>query len=993
MSEIAVISRLRFDPSIERVASRSEGATLAEIVAEEMAGGGDHADMLVVSLHNERGMMVIERPNWARVRPKAGTTVTIRLRVAGGNALKTALSLAIVAATAVFAAWALPVVGALGTALGSAAIAAGSQYLLSALFKTSQDKQEERYTIAGTRNQANPWGPVPQVLGRHRVYPPFAAMPYTEIIGDEQYLRCLFVIGEGPHDLSDWRIGETPLGNYGGVDIEIRAGWPTDTPVTLYEEVVIEDAIGVDLAYVDGFAVRRGARNTESLSVDIYFPGGLFWVDDSGDTREQSAAFEVQYRRHGENGDPDGYWVFVAAVYVSEAKKEPFWRSLRWDVAFGVGTYEVQIKRATPESTDSNTTDGAQWTVLRSIRHQYPVAYPRPLALIALRIKASKQLSGTVDQFNLIASGILPDWDSGSHTWVTRATSNPASIYRHVLQGSATALPRGDDEVNLDALAEWHDWCAGKGLAYNRYHDFDASARDTLAEIAAAGRGSPSQAGGLWSAAIDRPQTVLRAHISARNASGISGEVNYEKLPDAYRVKYLNELDNWKSTERVVNRPGLSGEPQLFEEIELPGYTHPDLVYRGARWRFAQRLQRFERWYATQDYEYLTAVREGLVQLQYPVLSSAMVSGRVKAVETVTFDGIDETWVTLDETVTMVVGYSYACRFRLRDGSTSLWTVATDDGETKTLRLASGGALPARGDLALFGLAGFESIPCVVKSIEAQKDLAARLTLVPHAPEIESIADAGTPPPVVYVPSDPVWAERLPGAPVITDVLSGSDIVTRDGLTGSPMVVRIQAGAGSVPVDHFIVAARYGTDPAIVQTVPASSGRASFSDFSVGESVSVIAVAVSPTGIESVACSPAVHVIKARTDLPADIATLAYFGLTDGSRHFTWTLDPAATADQVARIVAYDLRARVGTGWGWTDLTPLVSGPAYGSPLDTAYPVTDGLHTIGIVALDALGRSSLIPKLITAMLDTGIASRVGRLVGSIPANSGLIAAV
>lgn len=741
VASVPIISRLRFDPSIERRSERIEGSTLAEIIADELPGVSDaQLNRLVVTLTDAHGEATIERRLWRFVRPKAAATVTLRLQVGGGSALRSVLSLAIMAATAVFAAWALPVLGPLVTGLASAAIGAGSNLLLGALGKTDEDKVEQRYTISGTRNQANPWGPVPVLLGRHRIYPPVAAQPYSEIIGDDQYWRFLFLIGEGGHSLDDFRIGETEIGSFGGVELEARGGWPGDAPITLYEETVIEDQLGIEIVFEDGFTIRRSARAADALSIDLYFPQGLYWTDADREIRSMSCALEVQYRVKGENGAPDGWWISAASLFIEESKNDPFWRTLRWEVS-SPGTYEVQIKRIVAESEDSDTQDTVQWACLRTIRYAPPIVYPRPLALVALKIRASRQLSGTLDQFNLIAHRAIPDYDAASGNWVTRVTSNPASAFRQVLQGPATALPRGDDELDLDALADWHEWCAGKGLVYNRYHDFDATARDVLAQVAAAGRASPTQAGGRWSVVIDRPQTIVRAHITPRNASGFSGEKTYSTLPDAYRIKYLDETDGWKQAERIVNRPDLVGPPTLYEEIELPGYTHPDLILRGARWRFAQLMLRSETWYATQDFEYLTAPRGGLMLMQYPVLNTAMASARVKSVTSITIGGAERTLVILDELVTMAAGNGYVVRFRLRNGSSALWTIDTIAGETDRLLLGAGPALPAPGDLAMFGLAGSETIECIVAGIEAQKDLAARLTLIPHAPEIESLAD------------------------------------------------------------------------------------------------------------------------------------------------------------------------------------------------------------------------------------------------------------
>ncbi|MBD4185358.1 hypothetical protein GUH45_17240, partial [Xanthomonas citri pv. citri] len=62
-----------------------------------------------------------------------------------------------------------------------------------------------------------------------RMTPPYGAEPYTEVQGDDQYLRLLFVWGYGPLDISDIKIGETDISEYDGVEIETRQGYAGDS--------------------------------------------------------------------------------------------------------------------------------------------------------------------------------------------------------------------------------------------------------------------------------------------------------------------------------------------------------------------------------------------------------------------------------------------------------------------------------------------------------------------------------------------------------------------------------------------------------------------------------------------------------------------------------------------------------------------------------------------------------------------------------------------
>ncbi len=967
MRDLTLVSALTFDPAITRTDTVREGFTIAELVAIAMPGASiDMMDRAVVYLARGQNSARIEPHRWHLVRPRAGTEVRVHAVLANG-AMKSIASLAIMAAAAFLAPYALGLLLPLGiqatamsTAIATGVLSAAGQLLLNSLVplgNKSEDETDQRYTIAGTRNRANPWGPIPAVLGTVRVTPPYATLPYTSIEGDDQYLHCAFCVGYGPIDVSSARIGETPLEEFAGVTIEYRAGWPGDAALTLVEETVFEDGLNIELHQADDWSTRRTASATQSISVDFYFQQGLFWVDDNQDIREMSLTLEVMYRKRGSS-----CWTYVSAIYIAAATKEPFWRSHRWIAADGPGAYDVRVRRYTPDSTDSNTTDTVTWSVMRSIRHAYPIRAPKPLALVGLKIRANKQLNGTIDTFNLLAKSIVTDWDGAQRT-----SAIPSALYRHVLTGPATALARTADQLDTANLTDWHGWSYGKSLAYNRYHDFDSSLRDVLAAIGAAGRAAPSQSTGLWGVVIDRPQTVVRGHISPRNASQLSGEPIYRRLPDAWRMPYLDEEDDYSAAELVVLRPGLTGDPIVFEELSIPGITNRSQLYREGRRRFAELELRFEEFGATQDIEFLFAPRGSLVQFNFPVLSERMVSARVKQVQAGTISGTPATLVLLDDLVTMVDGGSYACRFQRGDGSSTLWTLVTRPGTTRTLRLAAGGALPAIGDLAFFGLAGFDSVDCIVKSIEPAKGPAGRLKLVRHAPEIEAIADNGAVPPVVITPTEPAWSTRAPAAPVIVDALSGSDAVIL-GEVGSPVLVHLRPGSGTVPVDHFLVSAKRGSEPAVTLSVPGNSGRAVFNSFAVGNTIAISATAVSAYGVVSPASAAISHTVKKRSDVPADIAAVTVSTFSSGLRRIDWSFDPLATADQIDRITGYRIRTRPGTGWSWAEMATGNDLVASARPFDTPQPLTAGPHTIGMVAVDRLGQLSLNPAVANVSL-------------------------
>ncbi|MFO1126356.1 MAG: host specificity factor TipJ family phage tail protein [Methylocystis sp.] len=744
------------------------GSTIAEIVAIAIPGV---PDQFLPHVRVTIGEDLVPHEMWARVRPKPTTIVIVRVAPGNRGALRAALSIAVgVAALAIGQVWVAPLVaGAYGAVAGSIAggLATGTvllagTFLINSLVPLRQNQaqgagiaQSPTYAIEGFRNVANPDGVVPCVLGKRRFAPPYAALPYTEVSGGETYLRALFLVGYGQVKIRNIKLGDTPIENFKEIDVEIREGLPSDAPVTLYPTQVLEERLSIDLnqAYVATYGphTRFTASDANEAQVDIAFPNGLFWMHTVvvGGTSTTyplplSVAIRIEMRLNG-----TGAWTNVIDWSISAFTQKAASFSYRWTLP-ARGRYEIRVTRLTGDIDDLNAwqqndqfVSVSIWSAIRSFRPEYPLNFNHPLALIAVRARASKQLNGVIDNLTCEASRVCLDWDSGTSSWIEQETQNPASLLRYAMQGPPMAYPLADDEVDLPGLADFHDYCATKGLAYNRVHDFEQSVFDAWSDIAAAGRAAPRDDGERWGVVIDRAQTVVMQHITARNSWGFSGSRDYVRFPDAFRVKFYDETNFGKQAERVVPWPGFVGDPIVTESIELPGITNPDQLWKEARRRQYELINRRDVYNVTMDFEGACARRGDLVLLNHDVLKRTQRSARVRAINGVA--------VTLDEIVTMESGKSYAIRFRKLPASEGndlsvLRGVTTIAGDHDAVFVTGSGELPNVGDLLMFGESDSVTKEMIVREVEGAEDLARRFTLVDHAPQIESLADAEVPP-------------------------------------------------------------------------------------------------------------------------------------------------------------------------------------------------------------------------------------------------------
>ncbi|MBE1208101.1 host specificity factor TipJ family phage tail protein [Aminobacter carboxidus] len=716
---------------IERVELRaSAGATIAEIVDTVVA----HRDCrsvasdFVVHLAGHP----VEAVNWHLVRPKPGTTVTLRPVVQGFFA---PIFAALSAAFAGFTAF----IGGLGFIgkLIMAGLSFGVKLLLNALFaprppQLSQPKQS--YSLTGSRNQAAPYEPVPVILGKHRVTPYYGALPYTESNGETQYLRLLFVWGYGPLQVEDIKIGETLLSSFDEVEVETRNGYVGDAPITLYPRQVVEEPLSVDLKHADGWQSRTTAENVNEISLDFVFPNGVGATDDRGRQQYYTVTLAARYRLV--DTVP---WTDMPGVTVN-AKSQDTIRKNSKVSGLVAGQYEVEVQKVNgdyPDDPGYRVIETVVWTALRGFRTGAPLTFSKPLCITAIKIKATSQLNGSLDTLNGVVTSLVKSWNGVA--WIDNQPSrNPADHFRHVLQGAANARTVADAAIDLVALQNWHTYCVANKWTFDHPRVAAASVFDTLADICAAGRAVPIFKDGLWSVVWDELDTPIVQMFTPRNSWGFEATHEFRELPHAWRIRFINEKAKWKEDERIVYDDGYTAaNATRFEGIEFPGVTHPDLIWKHGRFHIAQLRLRPETYTLNVDFENLLCTRADRVRVAHDVMLVGIISGRVKSID------VGAQSIGIDELVTLESDKLYQIRIRLADGTFLVRSLLPGaSGETTTLLLDGTGDLPATGDLFTFGEAGRETGVYRVLAIEPQEDMTARITLVDDAPGI-SQADTG----------------------------------------------------------------------------------------------------------------------------------------------------------------------------------------------------------------------------------------------------------
>lgn len=1048
----------------------------------------------------------VPEDQWSLVTPEPGTTLSIRLVPVGGgggggkNPLRTVLSLAMIAAGnwaagSSFFAGLSGGASFMGLNLGRG-LATGFSLLgnlaLNALAPPPRPrfgagvKESPTLFIQGARNQASPFSRVPRVLGKHRYVPPLGALPYTETIGNDQYIRMLFVWGYGPLDISDLRIGETPLSDFSDVQIETRQGHPGDAPLTLYTNSVIQNDLQVNLTAAAGYITRTTELDAEEISVDITLPRGLMKFDSAGNKVAASISLEVQYSPKGLNqwsagvgsykaigvqsvggiSTPAAY-VYQGVSYVvtrldrvvldpssgavrliqgtgfrngidSGAPQPPalpagslavakierrsgdaavippgrimderdlslvggvfeaagnFLASaavsadtvsvaagglkfgalditgkqsaaMRRSVSFKVpkGQYDVRVKRLTADSVDDSTYDETLWTALRTVRYTQPVAMTG-LAMTALRIKATDQLNGVIDRFNGVVHSILPDWNGSA--WVSQVTSNPASIFRHVLQGSANARPLADSRLDLDKIQSWHDSCAAAGREFNAVIDYNVSVREVLQDIAAVGRSSPTLIDGKWATVEDKAQIVPIQHFTARNSFQFKGERSFGERPDALRIRFVNREKGWLQDERLVFDDGFDAATAVkYETLEFPGVTSPEQAWRDGRYHIATARLRPETYSFYADIEHIVCTRGDLIRFTHDVPLFGLGAARIKSV---TIAGGLVTAIGVDDLLAMETGKFYSVRIRKRDGSTLLKNVVTVSGQNAGLTFStpfSDIGAPEAGDLVLFGETGSDSVELIVKSIEPLDDMKARLTCVDAAPAIHA-SDTGSIPPFSSHITVPPELKRPP-SPVLASIQSDEGVLIRNTDGSLVQAIVVTLASPDFPLPLSLSAQIKGADESVFfpAQMTAAENKLTLTGIEGGKYYDIRIAYKNSSGISSPALLISNYLAVGDTGLPSDVTDFNVNVLA-GTAYLSW--NSVFDLDLSHYRVKF---SNATSGATWANSVDLVA--RVGRPATTvAVPASPG--TFLIKAVDLGGRESANATLIVS----GIAATSG----------------
>lgn len=361
-----------------------------------------------------------------------------------------------------------------------------------------------------------------------------------------------------------------------------------------------------------------------------------------------------------------------------------------------IGQYEVRLQRITPDSTSTKLVNQVVWSQMRSFLPEATSGYEGQLR-VAVAIKASGQLQGTLDRFNALATTRV--WVHNGTTFVRDVSSNPAWLMFAALRGGHINGRRtwgakvADARIDLPAIQAFAAWCDAKQLTFNAVFDQQMNCLEMLNAIALAGRGSVSMANGKFGVVWDAPNQPVMQVFGLGNIKADTFSVRWisEKLGDEIVLNYWDAAKNEQVPVRALV-PGVTA-PANPVQVERFGVDNADQAQReanliAAAQKYRRRFVQFEA-----DYEGQVIARGDVVALSHDLFASTQLnawgySGRLIAGTT--------TVLTLDRTVVMSATETNYCAVRFPDGQMYVRPVVYASGTPGTLTLAT--ALPSAPD-------------------------------------------------------------------------------------------------------------------------------------------------------------------------------------------------------------------------------------------------------------------------------------------------------
>lgn len=551
------------------------------------------------------------------------------------------------------------------------------------------------YNFQARGNTARLGQPIPELFGRHVVYPDYAHEPYVSFNGNEQYLHLLMVVTQGYCDFLETRIGETPTDNYPEIVWQkVEPGQPVDTAIVDPMMLTSHDMAEVELAGTEAgspwygpFIVNPPGTTITAIQIDYSAPQGLYFINFSAGLSPLNFTLQLDIQAIDDDGAPIGGWTTVDLIYQEEATRTP----LRWTFHSTVGEarYQARVRRLDTKNGSASAAHVVYWTGLRG--HMPGTRTFPGVTLWAVKARATGNL-GSVNskQFNVVAVRKLESWagPGGGLTGPVQQSRDPCDAAAYICM-AANAGRLTEQQVDLAGIYAHRGDYASRGWTFDAVFDTPTTCWEALSKI---GRSIVAQAvvqGPRVRLVRDMPPSGPAMIFTPRNIARNSLELGYrfpdEKTADAIYVEYMDPR-SWRWTSVLVSLPGSTTDNPTT--MRLVGITNrKQAIYAGTMILRANKYRRREVRWGT-EMEGLLLLYGDNVRLSHDMPAWG------QSAEAIAWDASTRI-LQVSEPFTFMAGATHYVALRKRDGSMAGPYVAAEiAGNPRAVMLGSGDVPP-----------------------------------------------------------------------------------------------------------------------------------------------------------------------------------------------------------------------------------------------------------------------------------------------------------
>lgn len=423
--------------------------------------------------------------------------------------------------------------------------------------------------------------------------------------------------------------------------------WPGFDNVTTTDAVIYVTGTSASAGWSGPFIACPQGRTTDKIEYDVFFPGGLAYVDSKGRVLDTNQQIEIQWRESG-----------TANPWVSE--KRTIWNGTLDQIGY---TFSIDLPSSIRPEVRMRSISGGdtakakrkvEWYALRS-KLEAPTSYP--WTTISVDIGNAAEISAQSEQqINLIAERKIPVLSGGSWTASNEETRDIIPALRYIAE--TVNMPQDQTElVALDTLYK------SRGDTFD-YVFNETTVRDAMKKVLQAGSAELTVEDGTIKPVRDGERTEFEQGFSPQNMiGGLSRSFSSPRPddPDGVDVEFTNR-DTWASETVECRLPGDLGNK--VEKIKLEGVTD-----RTQAWRIGMRRRRmlkYRRWEYRFDTE-LEGLNAGYMSY-VPLVSDQEGYGQSSIMRSITDAGGGNAMISVTEDMDWT-GTGHVVAFRNEDGN------------------------------------------------------------------------------------------------------------------------------------------------------------------------------------------------------------------------------------------------------------------------------------------------------------------------------------